>query len=70
MKKFRPAVSMLMLSLAFAGGASPAAASPEDCWDKVINWCADAMEDANFIERFAIGEVCSVMIVGCAGSIF
>lgn len=70
MNKIRPAVSTLLLSLAFVGGASPAAASPDECWEKVINWCADAMEDANWIERFAIGEVCSVMIVGCAGAIF
>lgn len=69
MMRFRQGLSMTMLALAFTAGAQPAAAGQAECWDKVINWCADAMEDAKWYERFALGVTCSAMIVGCAGDI-
>lgn len=37
----------------------------EECYDYVLTTCADAMADSNFIERVALGIVCSAMLVGC-----
>jgi hypothetical protein len=55
-----------MLAAGLTMSAQPlAAATVQDCYDYVITKCADAMEDANFVEKVAIGIVCSSMLAGC-----
>lgn len=59
--------TLLAMSLSTAV-AFPAAAGPvEDCYNAVLDRCAAAMEDANIVERFALGVICSGMLAGCAG---
>ena len=36
-----------------------------DCYDRVAGTCADAMEDSNYLERFALGLMCTGMLAGC-----
>lgn len=47
-----------------------AAESVADCYERVTLLCADAMEDANWLERFAVGVICTGMLAGCAGETF
>lgn len=55
-----------VLTLAMGAFASPVAGdSVSDCYDKVLATCNDAMDDANFLERFSLGLVCTGMLVGC-----
>ena len=62
-------VYTLALAAVMAGSARPVAAGTvEACYAKVLGWCSDAMDGANWLERFAIGELCSAMLVGCTGA--
>lgn len=56
-------------SLMLPTGVS-AAESVADCYERVTLLCADAMEDANWLERFAVGVICTGMLAGCAGETF
>jgi len=50
--------------------AAPASAGPlEDCYDAVLDRCAEAMKDANPLEKFALGVICTGMLVGCASKL-
>lgn len=61
-------LSRVLCLAVVAGGAttSPLFAGPAECYDKVIADCAAAMEDSNFLVDIAIGDVCALMLAGCA----
>lgn len=37
-----------------------------ECQDRVITDCAAALEDANWVEKVAIGVVCTGRLAGCS----
>lgn len=58
--------AIAVFTLAMGAFASPALGKGiSDCYDSVLNMCGDAMEDANYLERFALGLVCTGMLAGC-----
>ena len=67
MTKIRRGISTGLLAIASAGVLPGAVeASRESCYDKVLRDCAEAMEDSNYIQRFALGVICSGMLAGCS----
>ncbi len=58
--------AIAVFTLAMGAFATPVVGdSVSECYDKVIQKCADAMEDANYLERFSLGLVCTGMLAGC-----
>ena len=60
----------LVYSLVLAGAltisAQPLAAKTvQECYDYVLKECSNAMSDANFIEKVAIGIICTSLLAGC-----
>jgi hypothetical protein len=41
------------------------AADVADCYNKVLDRCADALDGARWYEKPAIGVLCAAMLVGC-----
>lgn len=66
MKKIRNGLSVMMLGFALATGAEPVRAGVEDCYSAVLDDCADAMDGAGWITRWAIGIICTGLLAGCA----
>lgn len=46
------------------------AESVADCYERVTELCADAMDGARWYERFAVGVLCTGMLAGCAAETF
>lgn len=62
--KSRKAIAIVTLAL--GAFATPAVGdSVADCYETIIHQCADAMEDANYLERFSLGLMCTGMLAGC-----
>lgn len=60
----------IMRSVALAAALSvpgSVAAAEADCYE-IAKTCTDALEDANWLEKIAIGNLCTVMLLGCAVS--
>jgi hypothetical protein len=56
--------------LAVAMTANPIAAETvADCYEKVLNMCAEALEGARFYEKPIIGAMCTAMMLGCSTTI-
>lgn len=56
----------VMLAAGLTLSAQPlAAATTQECYDYVLKECSNAMSDANFIEKVAIGIICTSMLAGC-----
>lgn len=65
MRRFLCRMGMVS-ALAFSAAMPLSAAGPvEDCYDRVIDRCAAAMEEAAWYEDVAIGIMCSGMLAGC-----
>jgi hypothetical protein len=63
--KTRKAIAVFTLAL--GGFASPVFASEtNDCYQEVLATCNDALEDASWWEKPAIGLFCTGMLAGCA----
>ncbi len=63
--KTRNAVAILMLAV--AGFQSPVAADGMvECATKVLDFCAETLEDCNWLERIAVGAACTAALVGCS----
>lgn len=54
------------LAMATAVAAPLAAETVSECQERVIANCAEAMEDANLIERVALGAFCTGLLAGCS----
>lgn len=55
---------------AVAMTANPIAAETvADCYAKVLDMCADALEGARFYEKPIIGAMCSAMLLGCSTTV-
>lgn len=54
-----------VLAAMLAGPSSAAAAGADDCFE-IIDSCAAALEDANWLEKIAIGNLCTLLLVGCS----
>jgi hypothetical protein len=68
--KIRKTLAILML--AGAGFHSPIAAEGSDvsdCYERVLEICADALEDANWIESVGVGILCVGMLAGCLAEV-
>lgn len=68
---FKPSRMVYSMLVAVVLGTSTqplAATTVQDCYEKVLAWCVAAMEDANWLQKFAIGELCTGMLVGCTGA--
>lgn len=57
-------------SLLFAGfvmaSASPLAAkTAQECYDAVIKECTETLADSNFIQKVAVGVVCTARLASC-----
>ena len=57
----------LVAAVAVIGAtAQPVAAETvAECYVRVLDTCADAMDGARWYERFSLGLLCSAMLVGC-----
>jgi len=61
----RKAIAVFMLAL--GGFASPVfAGETNDCYDEVLSTCNDALEEASWWEKPAVGLFCTGMLAGCA----
>jgi hypothetical protein len=59
------ALGALTLSLSMA---SPAMADPvSECFDKVTKDCDAALKESNWIEKVAVGFICTLMYIACGG---
>ncbi len=65
MPKYRSVLTVSLLALS-AAAARPVAAQVSNCYSDVLRDCAAAMDGARWYERWALGVVCSGMLVGCA----
>lgn len=54
-----------VLFTALLGMALPLAAKASPCTDSVIADCADAMSTANWLQKIALGDLCTGLLVGC-----
>ena len=61
---FRVALGALALSASFSAPLL-AAETVSECQGRVIFECADALSDANWVEKVAIGVVCTGRLAGC-----
>ena len=62
---------LLVSALTIATGSLSglAAETVGECQERVIESCAEAMEDARFYERVAVGLLCTGLLVGCSANI-
>ena len=59
--------TMAIATLVVGGIAAPALASEtNDCYREVLFACADALEEASWWEKPAVGLFCTGMLAGCA----
>lgn len=59
-------ICTLMLAAGLTMSAQPLAArTVQECYDYVLKECSNAMSDANFIEKVALGIICTSMLAGC-----
>ena len=66
MHTFNRAIMTAVAVTALATAARPLAAQTvAECYEKVLTMCAEAMEDAKWYEKAALGVVCTAMLVGC-----
>jgi hypothetical protein len=64
--------SLAILMLAGAGFHSPIAGGQSevtDCYERVLAMCADALEDANWLEKVGLGILCTGMLTGCVAEV-
>lgn len=54
------------LAMATVFAAPLAAETISECQERVIAHCAQAMEDANWAERIALGVFCTGRLAGCS----
>jgi hypothetical protein len=58
--------TLAILTLSIGGFAYPVVAHTiEDCYDSVLSSCADALEEARWWEKPAVGFICTGMLMGC-----
>jgi hypothetical protein len=58
--------TLVILTLAIGGFTYPAMAHTiEDCYDSVLSSCADALDEARWWQKPAVGVLCTGMLVGC-----
>jgi hypothetical protein len=58
--------ALVMLTLATGGFAYPVFAdSVSECYDQVLTQCDDALEEARWWEKPAVGAFCAGMMIGC-----
>jgi len=70
MKKPTRPVLLAAFALLAAGPTVSYAETVADCYDRV-NWqCYQAMRDAKWYEKVAIGAYCSGMLAGCTTELF
>jgi len=66
MRHIRKWALLALTPLMIGGAAKPLAADPVSaCMDFVLTTCADAMQDSNWLQRFALGVYCSWLVLGC-----
>ena len=64
-RHIRTGLLAMTLSLSVA---VPASADPvSDCYNAVLDRCAEALEDARWYEKVAIGILCTGLLAGCTG---
>jgi hypothetical protein len=68
--KIRKTLAILLLAAAsfhapVAGGQSEVA----DCYERVLGMCAEALEEANWIEAVGVGILCTGMLTGCMAEV-
>jgi hypothetical protein len=69
--KIRKALAIVML--AGAGFHSPIAAEESavaDCYERVMIMCVDALDEARWWEKPAVGLLCTAMLGGCMAEVF
>jgi len=66
MPKYRNALTVSLFALS-AAVAQPAAAQ-SDCFRDVLADCKEAMDGASYVERVAIGVICTGMLALCGGA--
>ena len=57
--------SLLLVGAIASAGKPLAAETVADCYEKVLDKCAYAMDGARWYEKVAIGILCSAMLAGC-----
>jgi hypothetical protein len=65
---FNPLRSIYLVAFVAVIGATAqpvAAETVADCYNKVLDRCADALDGARWYEKPAIGILCTAMLVGC-----
>lgn len=66
MNSFTRPVAVALTAIVMAGATAPLAAETvADCYEKVLNMCADALDAARWYEKPIIGAMCSAMLAGC-----
>lgn len=58
------------LALALALAAPLAAETVSECQNRVIQECAAALDDSNWVEKIAVGVFCTARIAGCSAIVF
>lgn len=59
--------AVVIFTLAIGAFTSPVFAGPvEDCYDKVLRTCDQALEESAWWEKPAVGLLCTLMLGGCA----
>jgi hypothetical protein len=67
MRHIRKWTLLALTPLLIGGAATPLAADPVSaCLDYVLTTCADAMENSNWLQRFALGVLCTGLLTSCS----
>ena len=56
----------LVTALSVSAVAPLSADEYDACLKSVVSYCDDALEDAKWYERIAVGTFCASMVVGCS----
>jgi len=63
-RKTRKAIAIFTLAMG-AFTAPVVGDSISECYDKVLRHCNDALEESNYLEKMAVGLICTGMLAGC-----
>jgi len=62
--KTRKAIAIF--TLAMGAATSPVVGyGVSECYDRVLQECNDALEQSNYLEKVAVGLMCTGMLAGC-----
>ena len=60
-------IALGALTLSFSTATPAMAETVEQCVNRVIRDCNRALEDSNWLEKVAVGIVCTGMYLACGG---